>query len=146
MPRQTVETRIERLEQRVTAIEQLPARMDRLELQIVQLRSEVRGEFSAIRDEAQTGTAEAVRSLRAEIRAGDEETRRVLREEIRGGDEETRRVLREEFQTGYVLITTALVEQTEELRRHMRVLFEEAVSRIAYAQENRPGPPPKKKR
>ena len=46
-----------------------------VELQIVQLREEMRGEFSAVR---------------AEIREGDEETRRSMRE----GDEETRRYMR----------------------------------------------------
>ena len=55
MPRQSVENRLERLDRRVTGIEQLPARMDRLESQIVQLRAEVHDEFSAIRQEIQTG-------------------------------------------------------------------------------------------
>ena len=130
MARQTVETRLERLEQRVTAIEHLPARIDRLELQFVQLRTELRDEFSAIRHEAQSRDAEVVRGLRDEIRAGDEETRRVLRDEIR---------------TGNVMIVTALTEQTEELRRHMLLLFEEAVSRIANVQEQRPAPRKKKR-
>ena len=108
MPRQSVENRLERLERRVTGIEQLPARMDRLESQIVQLRAEMHDEFSAIRQEIQTGDEAVLRSLREEIRAGDEETRRVLREEFQSGnerlaaacarrfapDEETRRSLR----------------------------------------------------
>ena len=52
MPRRSVE----RLERRVTEIEQLPDRMDRLELQIVQLRAEMRDEFSAIRQAIQSAT------------------------------------------------------------------------------------------
>ena len=67
MPPESVETRLERLEQRVTAIEQLPARMDSLELQIVQLRAEMRVECSAVR---------------RDIAAADEGTRGSLREEI----------------------------------------------------------------
>ena len=116
MPRQSVENRFERLERRVTGIEQLPARMDRLELQIVQLRAEMRDEFSAIR---------------REIRAGDEGSLRNLREEIRNGN---------------VTIVTALTEQVEDARtesrslfedarRENRVLFEEALARIANIQE-----------
>ena len=48
----------------MTALEQLPAQMDRLESRIDRLETH----------------------LRAEIRAGDEETRRVLREEFRDGN------------------------------------------------------------
>ena len=146
MPRQSVENRLERFEQRVTAIEELPARMDRLESQIVQLRAEMRDGFSAIRQEIQTGDEGVQRSLREEIRAGDEETRRVLREEIRAGDEETRRILREEMRTGHVMIVTTLTEQIEEARRQTRVLFEELVLRIATLQGQSASTRPKKKR
>ena len=119
MPRQSVENRLERLEQRVTAIEELPARMDRLESQIVQLRAEMRDGFSAIRQE---------------IQAGDEGVQGSLRDEIRAGDEETRRVLREEIRTGHVMIVTTLTELVEDSRRQTHVLFEELVSRIATLQ------------
>jgi hypothetical protein len=101
MPRQSVENKLERLERRVTEIEQLPARMDRLESQIAQLRTEMRDEFSAVR---------------GEIRTGD------------------------------VMIVTTLTEQIEESRRHTRVLFEEAVSRIASLQGQSGSTRPKKKR
>ncbi len=161
MPRQSVENRLERFEQRVTAIEELPARMDRLESQIVQLRAEMRDGFTAIRQEIQTGdegvqrslreeiragNEETCRSLREEIRAGVEETRRVLREEIRAGDEETRRVLREEMRTGHVMIVTTLTELVEDSRRQTHVLFEELVSRIATLQGQSGRTRPKKKR
>ena len=43
--------RVEVLEQKVTALEELPARMSALETQIVQLRGEMKGEFSAARKE-----------------------------------------------------------------------------------------------
>ena len=61
----------------------LPARLAAVELQIRQLRDEMRGEFSAIRQGLTSlFRAELVSntdSLRAEIRDGDEETRRFMR-------------------------------------------------------------------
>jgi predicted phage gp36 major capsid-like protein len=71
--------RVEILERKVEALETLPDRMTRVELQLVQLRDEMRGEFSAVRGEMQTGDEETRRTLRDEIRAGDEETRRYMR-------------------------------------------------------------------
>jgi|SRR6188508_1484989 hypothetical protein len=75
MQERSVIERIEILERKVEALETLPERVTAVELQLVQLRDEMRGEFSA---------------LRGEMRTGDEETRRQLRE----GDEETRRFMR----------------------------------------------------
>jgi phosphoglycerate-specific signal transduction histidine kinase len=43
--------RVEVLEMNVGALEELPARMSAVESQIVQLRTEMRGEFSAVRGE-----------------------------------------------------------------------------------------------
>jgi predicted phage gp36 major capsid-like protein len=99
------------LERRVELLEQLPERMTALESQFVQLRDEMRAEFSIVR---------------GEIRAGDEGTQRTLRDEIRAGDEETRRVLRDEIRTG-----------DEETRRYMRVLHEDLVTRITLLGEGR---------
>ena len=96
MSPQSIEARLEKLEQRVTALEQLPARIDDLTLQIVQLREELHVEFSA---------------MRSEMNAGDEETRRALREEIRAGDKEIMshaRVLYEDMKTALALIKEAL--------------------------------------
>ncbi|HKH74347.1 MAG TPA: hypothetical protein VKA59_23470 [Vicinamibacterales bacterium] len=71
-------------------LEELPGRMDRLESQIVQLRTEMGDEFSAVRQE---------------IRSGDEETRREMREsfsrlrlEVQAGDEQTRHYMRMLFE------------------------------------------------
>ena len=153
MPRQTLERRVDSLEQRVTSLEALPGRMDRLELQIVQLRAEMRDEFSAIRGGIQAGDGETRRVLREEIRVGDEETRRVLREEIRVGDEETRRVLRDEIRAGdeetRQVLRDEIRETTDRLfdrvsvkideaHTRSRVLFEEALSRIATINEGNP--------
>ena len=58
----------------MTALEELPAKVDALGSQIAQLRAEIYAEFSATRE-----------GLRSEIRAGDEETRtfmRMLHEEV----------------------------------------------------------------
>ncbi len=74
MPPSPLTRRVQILEEKVETLERLPARIEALELQILQFREEVRAEFSATRD-----------GLRAEIRAGDEETRlqmRVLHEEV----------------------------------------------------------------
>ena len=60
MSRESLEARVDRLERRIKLLEQLPERMTALEAQIVQLREEMRGEFSAVRTE-----------LRAEIRDVD---------------------------------------------------------------------------
>jgi hypothetical protein len=119
--------RVEVLEQKVEALTRLPERVSALELQIVQLRGEIRSEFSALRG----GYEGSLASLRDEIRSdfsvlrgGYEGSlaslRDEIRDEIRAGDEETRRVLREEIRAG-----------DEETRRFMRVLHEEVISRIA---------------
>jgi hypothetical protein len=62
-------------------LEELPARVDALTLQISQLRDEMGVEFSAVRAEMASGFSD----VRAEIHVGDEETRRVLGREIRTG-------------------------------------------------------------
>jgi uncharacterized coiled-coil DUF342 family protein len=49
MSLESLEARMDRLERRVDALEQLPHRMDALAVQIVQLREEMRSGFSAIR-------------------------------------------------------------------------------------------------
>ena len=59
-------------------LETLPERVASVELQLVQLRDEMRGEFSATRAEMRAGD-EIQRTLRDEIRAGAEETRRYMR-------------------------------------------------------------------
>ena len=140
MPTAKLLTRLEILEQRVTVLEWLPAKVDALAAQIVQLRDEMRAEFSAIRVEMRTGDLATQASLREEIRAGDEETRRVLREEIRASENLMRELI-------------------GETRAHMLVLHEDLVERIkrigeALAPAAQPGhtggeagpPPPRTRR
>jgi hypothetical protein len=93
-------SRLEIPEQRMSALELLPARFDALSMQIERLRDETRGGLSA---------------LRAEMCDGDEETRRVLRDEIRAGDEQTRALVR---------------TLNDETRTHMLVLHEDLVERV----------------
>ena len=96
MAQESLETRMNRVERRVEILERLPDRVTAVESQIVQLRDEIRSEFSAVH---------------AEIRAGDEETRRVLRERME-----------------------SLFDANE---RHMRLLHEDLVKRIARQSEGR---------
>lgn len=77
MQERSIVERVEVLERKVKALESLPDRVTRVELQLVQLRNEMRAEFSAIRGGA--GEDVTLSTLRQEIRAGDEETRRYMR-------------------------------------------------------------------
>ena len=63
MQPQRIDSRVERLEQRMDASEQLPARMDALEGQISQFWAEVRGEFSVVRTEMRELNADTVRQI-----------------------------------------------------------------------------------
>jgi len=109
MPRQSIAARVERLEQRVTILEELPGRLDAISTQISQLSDEMHREFSNVRDE---------------IRAGDKETGRSLREEIRASNDETVRTLRGEIRAS-----------SEEIMTRVRVLHEDMISRLALLQE-----------
>ena len=64
MSPESLRVRVERLEQRVAILEQLPDRVSAVESQIVQLRDEMQNEFSA---------------TRALIREVDDDTRRYMR-------------------------------------------------------------------
>ena len=116
MPPQTIESRVERLERRVTELEQLPARIDDLTLQISQLCTEMRDEFSAVRGEM----AEQGRGLRAEMAEQGESLRAEMAE-----------------QSATIISTlrTEIADRDEARGTHMRVLYEDVISRIALLQE-----------
>ena len=119
---ETLETRVIRLETAVeeqVTVHDLNAVQAVLSAQILQLGNEMRGGFSAIKEEIRTGDEQTRQVLREEIRAGDEQTRQVLREEIRTGDEQTRQVLREEIRTG-----------DEEIRRHASAVHEKTLGAL----------------
>ena len=75
MARESLEKRVEILEEQMRPLSELPDRVASLETQFLQFRAEMRQEFSAVRTEIQLVRSE----LREEIRAGDEETRRFMR-------------------------------------------------------------------
>jgi len=108
MPPQTIGSRVERLERRVTELEQLPATIGGLTSQISQLRTEMRDEFSAVRGEM----VEQGHSLRTEMAAQSATIISTLRTEI--------------------------AERDEARATHMRVLREDVISRIALLQEGLP--------
>lgn len=64
MQPRSFEERLTMLEKQMLEMRELPARVTRLESQIVQLRQEMRDEFSAIRTEFRLGIASAVASFR----------------------------------------------------------------------------------
>ena len=142
----TLSKRMDIVEQKLAGIESLPERMTALESQFLQLRTEMRGEFSAVQVEMRAGDEETRRTLREEIHAGDEETRRVLRDEVRAGDEETRCVLRDEVHAGDGETRRVLRDEIAALGTHMRVLHEDLVERISRIQEGRPPGRPRPRR
>ena len=75
----TLTDRVTILERKVEDLAALPARVAGVELQIVQLRGEMRLGFSAVRQEMADEMQRAREELRAEIREGDQETRRYMR-------------------------------------------------------------------
>ena len=117
MPQETLVKRVEKLEEEMTTLAQLPAQVADLASQVSQLRVEMRTGFSAIRDE---------------IRAGDEQTKRELRDEIRAGDEETRKQARELHEDSlrqmHALHDDGLLQ--------MRILHEDVIERIARLHED----------
>ena len=84
MPPQTIASRVEGLEKRVTRLEELPARIDDLTSQVSQLRTEMRDEFSAVRTEMTAGfAAVAVTSDKLEAKTDGLATQmRMLHEDV----------------------------------------------------------------
>lgn len=85
MARGDLTARIEVLEEKVDALAELPARVSSLEVQVLQLRTEMRDEFSVVRQEMRALSDDARGELRVEIRALEERLgtqMRVLHEEV----------------------------------------------------------------
>jgi hypothetical protein len=139
MGRQTLSLRVDRLEERVTIFDQLPARIDAVESQILQLRDELHREFSSVRGEIRTGDEGVVRTLREEIRAGDEGVVRTLREEIRAGDEGVVRTIRQEIRSGDEETRRVLRAEmraiADEIMGQARMLYEDMNAKLTIIQE-----------
>jgi hypothetical protein len=151
---ETLETRVLTLEQTVeqqATVRDLEALQAVLSTQMLQLGSEIRGEFSALRSEVQAGDAETrerldeqATDLRAEIQAGDTETRqhaRMLHEDTRGLIEERTAdllgVVAAESRETRQLLEERAKELREEIqagdaatRQHARTLHEDVIERI----------------
>jgi phosphoglycerate-specific signal transduction histidine kinase len=119
MTDRTLTERVTILEQTVEDLAVLPARVAGVELQIVQLRDEMRLGFSAVRQEM-AGLRE---DLLDTIRHGDDAVRGELHAEMRELRSEMQR-LREELRG-------EIREGDQETRRYMRVLHEDVIARIA---------------
>ena len=123
----------ERLEQRVTTLEELPARLDALTLQISQLRGEMHAEFSATHAEMRalhTFTARSIDELRAHTMTLHED---VL-ERIRLTNQYTQtqmRALNEDTQTRMRAVN-------EDTQTQMRILHEDVIARLTMLHEGRP--------
>ena len=96
------------LERQMQEIRDLPDRVTGLESQVLQLRQEMRDEFSATRAEFRSELGQAVTTLRGETAA----TLTTLRGEIAAA-------------------VTTLANAIADTNTHMRALHEDALSRIA---------------
>jgi hypothetical protein len=129
MPDEILVGRVEALERRVTSLEELPARVDALALQVLQLGEVMQVGFSEIRAEtrqliqaSKEETLQLIQASKAEtlqlIQASKAETLQL----IQASEDETRLLAR---------------EGDEETRRLMRVLHEDVIARIALINEGR---------
>jgi hypothetical protein len=80
-----LEKRVEILEDEMQTLRELPDRVASLEVHILQFREEVRGEFSALRNDVRAGDEETRSQLRGEMRTLNDATlthMRVLHEDV----------------------------------------------------------------
>ena len=136
--------RVEILEEKVGALEELPARVDALSLQILELRDTMAAEFSATRALMRTGDQETRTELRAEIAAckGDlqakvadcrEELRSEIvaaKDELRGEIGSAKEELRGEYRASEAETRALMRTLNDETRAHMLVLHEDVIERI----------------
>jgi hypothetical protein len=153
MATQTLQRRVEMLEDQMEELRHLPSRVSELGAQFSHFQADVRGEFSALRAELATCARQSAvdaefAAVRAEMKDGLETLGSTLRAEIRAGDEETRyqmRVLHEDVIGRLALLQEELRAGDEETRHEMRVLHEDVTGRLALLQEGQlPGRPPRR--
>jgi hypothetical protein len=148
MNARTLEERVESLEKSIEPLRELPGRVSALESQIVQLRSEMRQEFSAIRSEMVTREG-----LADEFERRDLMTRQDLAAEFERGGLVTKADLKRElnqqlerFATRDDLARTnrRLRDGFKDLKTQMLVLHEDLVERLKLLSEG--GGAPKRAR
>jgi len=153
-PDELLSDRVERLEKTVDGRQTLPAavaalgenvavlgeRVGSVETQILQLRTEMRSEFSDVRSEMRTAFA----AVRSEMQTGLASVKTELRQEMHEGFASAR----DDMLVGLANLTnelgTQIRETAEEGKRHSQTLFEEALGRIATLGEHRVAPPGRK--
>lgn len=161
MPDELLSDRVERLEKTVEGLHTLPVevaglrqdvaslggRMSVVEVQISQLRADMGVECSDVRGEMRTEFA----AVRGEMQVGFTSVKTELRQEIAELREEMHEgfaAARDDLLVGLANVTRELGQQiretAEEGKRHSRMLFEEALSRIATLGEDREGSPGRK--
>ena len=136
MPPQPFEFRLDNLERHVTQLEQLPARIEDLTLQVSHLRTEMRGEFSAVRTELAEQGATIIATLRGEMA----EQGRTIIATLRGEMAEQGRTIVGTLRGEMAEQSATLRTEIRDLATRMLVLHEEVISRIAVLQEGRSRP------
>ena len=119
MPPSSLTRRVQILEEKVERLEQLPAHIDSIELQILQFRDEVRIEFSEIREEMREGLDGVRDGLRGEMR--ELHAQAIARIAL------TEQALLHEMSQ----LDEKAASRDAETRHVMRVLYEDLITRIA---------------
>ena len=115
-----LEKRVDILERTVGGLSELPARVEAVEGQILQLRTEMHGEFSAIRTEA-GAFKEDVYAFRGEMYA--------FRQEMYAFKDDMT-AFKQEVRDEFVQVRAEIMAGDEETRVQMRVLHEDTLSRV----------------
>jgi chromosome segregation ATPase len=147
MPDADLRRRVEMLENTVESLRQLPAdvarlsrRMRRAESQILQLRTELRGEFSAIRRDMVTKAdlADGLAAVRAEMPTKADLS--ALRVEFNDGIAGAVRELTGAIAETRNDLVRLIEEQIAGAQRQTKMLFEEVIGRLKIVGEGNPPP------
>ena len=151
MPDADLARRVEMLEETLRSLRELPhdvrelnRRMTGVEVQVLQLRTEMRDEFSATREEMATKTdlAEGLAAVRREMATKDDVA--LLRTDLANNElADLKRELREDIagmgrDLGQIILDTQ--RQVAEGQSQTRGMFEEIVSRLKVLGEGKAGP------
>jgi hypothetical protein len=116
------------LEQQMQQLKDLPGRVERVESQILQLRTEMKDGFSAIRSDLRAELHGVKAGLRTELRTELHETRDALRSEmheVRDSLRDEMRELREDIRIG--------VEESQNLAKGLHAEAMQAVANVETA-------------